>query len=203
MKLEISIQAIKELRDKTFAGMMDCKKALQESNGDIKKAMEILDQKGLIFANARASKPTAEGLIETYVHLNGRIGSMVELSCETDFVARRVEFHELAKNIAMQIAASPLIKYINLEDIPTEVIEREKNIELFKADLAGKTKVIRDNMIHGRVQKRLKELVLVEQMFIRDSSITIENLLKENIAKLGENIQIKRFERFSLGEKTP
>lgn len=200
MGIEISAQAVKELRDKTSAGMMDCKKALQDANGDMAKAMETLRQKGLASANKKASRIATEGVIESYIHMGGKLGVIVEVNCETDFVARRPEFQELAKNIAMQIAASPSVEYINLQSIPPEIVKQEKEIESSKEDLAKKPAEIKEKIVEGRIQKRLKELTLLDQFFIRDSSITIDELIKQNIAKLGENIQIRRFERFVLGE---
>lgn len=200
MGVEISAQAVKELREKTSAGMMDCKKALQDSNGDMAKAMETLRQKGLASANKKSSRIATEGVIESYIHMGGKLGVIVEVNCETDFVARRAEFQDLARNIAMQIAASPLVEYINLQSIPSDIIEKEKEIESSKDDLAKKPLEIKEKIVEGRIQKRLKEMTLVDQVYIRDSSITIDELIKQNIAKLGENIQVRRFERFVLGE---
>jgi len=200
MVVEISAQTVKELRDKTSAGMMDCKKALQESNGDMIKAMETLRQKGLASASKKTDRIATEGLIESYIHMGGKLGVIVEINCETDFVARRPEFQELAKNIAMQIAASPSVEFINIQAIPVETIEKEKKIESLKDDLGTKPIEIKEKIIEGRIQKRLKEITLLDQSFIRDSSITIDELLKQTIAKLGENIKIRRFERFILGE---
>lgn len=200
MAVEISAQIVKELREKTSAGMMDCKKALQEANGDMEKAMETLRQKGLASANKKSSRIATEGVVEAYIHMGGKLGVIVEVNCETDFVARRPEFQELAKNIAMQIAACPSVEYITTSSIPQDIIQREKDTEGSKDDLAKKPKEIKEKIVEGRIQKRLKELSLLDQYFIRDSSITIEELIKQNIAKLGENIQIRRFERFVLGE---
>jgi len=200
MAVEISAQVVKELREKTSAGMMDCKKALQEANGDMEKAMETLRQKGLASANKKSSRIATEGVVEAYIHMGGKLGVIVEVNCETDFVARRPEFQELAKNIAMQIAACPSVEYITTASIPQDIIQREKDTEGSKDDLAKKPKEIKEKIVEGRIQKRLKELSLLDQYFIRDSSITIEELIKQNIAKLGENIQIRRFERFVLGE---
>ena len=200
MSVEISAQTVKELREKTSAGMMDCKKALQEANGDIEKAMETLRQKGLASANKKSSRIATEGVIESYIHMGGKLGVIVEVNCETDFVARRPEFQELAKNIAMQIAACPSVEYITINAIPEDIVQKEKESEGAKDDLAKKPKEIKEKIVEGRIQKRLKEMTLMDQYFIRDSSITIEELVKQNIAKLGENIQIRRFERFVLGE---
>lgn len=200
MGVEISAQAVKELREKTSAGMMDCKKALQDSNGDMSKAMETLKQKGLASATKKTSRIATEGVVECYIHMGGKLGVMVEVNCETDFVARRPEFQELAKNIAMQIAASPLVEYVSVQNIPPNIVEKEKEIESSKEDLAKKPPEIKEKIVEGRIQKRLKELTLIDQFFIRDSSITIDELIKQNISKLGENIQVRRFERFVLGE---
>lgn len=200
MKTEVSAQIVKELREKTSAGMMDCKKALQEANGDMEKAMETLRQKGLASAAKKSSRIATEGVIEAYIHMGGKLGVMVELNCETDFVARRPEFQELARNVAMQIAASPSVEYISINDIPNQIVEKEKEQERVKDDLAKKPQDIKEKIVLGRIQKKLKELSLMDQEFIRDSAITIEELIKQNIATLGENIQVRRFERFKLGE---
>jgi elongation factor Ts len=158
MGVEISAQAVKELRDKTSAGMMDCKKALQDANGDMAKAMETLRQKGLASADKKASRIATEGVIESYIHMGGKLGVMVEVNCETDFVARRPEFQELAKNIAMQIAASPSVEYITLQSVPSDIVQKEKEIESSKEDLAKKPADIKEKIVEGRIQKRLKEL---------------------------------------------
>ena len=200
MAAEISAKTVKELRDKTAAGMMDCEKALQESNGDFEKAMESLRKKGLASANKKSDRIATEGIIESYIHMGGKLGVLVEVNCETDFVARREEFQELARNIAMQIAANPSVKFVSLKEIPQTIIDEEKKIELEKDDLANKPKEIKEKIVEGRIQKRLNEMILMEQSFIRNSDITIEELVKQNIAILGENIQVRRFERFNLGE---
>jgi elongation factor Ts len=200
MAVEISAKTVKELRDKTSAGMMDCKKALQEADGDLEKAMESLRQKGLASANKKADRIATEGIIETYIHMGGKLGVMIEVNCETDFVARRTEFQDLARNLAMQVAACPTVQFISTEEIPSSVIEEEKRIEMDKEDLANKPQEIKEKMVEGRVQKRMKESVLLEQQYIRDSSITIDELVKQNISQLGENIKVRRFQRFILGE---
>ena len=200
MAAEISAKIVKELRDKTSAGMMDCKKALQEAGGDFAKAEEALKKKGLATAAKKSGRIATEGIVEAYIHMGGKLGILVEVNCETDFVARRSEFQELARSIAMQIAACPQVQYINAADIPTEIAEREKKIEMEKDDLGNKPKEIKEKIVEGRIQKKLKEMVLLEQAFIRDSSITVDDLVKKNISTLGENIQIRRFERFVLGE---
>jgi elongation factor Ts len=198
--VDISAKAVKDLRDKTSAGMMDCKKALQDFDGDVEKAMESLKQKGLASANKKSSRIASEGVIEAYVHMGGKLGVIVELNCETDFVARSPAFQELARNVAMQIAACPTVQFVTLEEIPPTVAEEEKRVEMSKDDLGNKPKDIKAKIVEGRIQKRLKEMVLLEQAFIRDNSITMDELVKQTVAKLGENIKIRRFQRFNLGE---
>nr|BDA98117.1 elongation factor Ts [Proteomonas sp. NIES-1005] len=200
MAVEISAKTVKELREKTSAGMMDCKKALQEADGDLEKAMEALRQKGLASADKKAARIATEGIIETYIHMGGKLGVMIEVNCETDFVARRNEFQELARNLAMQVAACPTVQFISADEIPSSLIEEEKRIEMAKEDLANKPQEIKEKMVEGRVQKRMKETVLLEQQYIRDSAMTIDELVKQNIAQLGENIKVRRFQRFILGE---
>jgi elongation factor Ts len=200
MAAEISAKIVKELREKTSAGMMDCKKALQEADGDFQKAEEALKKKGLATAAKKSGRIATEGIVEAYIHMGGKLGILVEVNCETDFVARRAEFQELARNVAMQIAACPQVQFIKASDIPPEVAEKEKKTEMDKDDLGNKPKEIKEKIVEGRIQKKLKEMVLLDQPFIRDSSMTIEDLVKKNISTLGENIQIRRFERFVLGE---
>lgn len=198
--VEISAKVVKELRDKTSAGMMDCKKALQEFDGDIEKAMESLKQKGLASANKKSTRIASEGLIEAYIHMGGKLGVIVELNCETDFVARSPDFQELARNVAMQIAACPSVQFVTLDEIPQSIVDEEKRVEMGKDDLGKKPKEIKEKIVEGRIQKRLKEMVLMEQAFIRDTNITMEELIKQSIAKIGENIKVRRFQRFNLGE---
>ncbi len=200
MAIEISAKIVKELRDKTSAGMMDCKKALQEADGDFAKAEEALKKKGLATADKKSDRIATEGIVEAYIHMGGKLGVLVEVNCETDFVARRPEFQELARNVAMQIAACPQVEYINIADIPPEVAEEEKKVEMGKDDLGNKPAEIKEKIVEGRIQKKLKEKALLDQVFIRDTSMTIEELVKKNIAEMGENIQIRRFEKFNLGE---
>nr|YP_009315341.1 Translation elongation factor Ts [Yamadaella caenomyce]SCW23796.1 Translation elongation factor Ts [Yamadaella caenomyce] len=200
MTLEISAQDVKELRGKTGAGMMDCKKALQDSAGNFEKAIETLRQKGLAAAGKKAGRVTAEGLIESYIHAGSKIGVLVEINCETDFVARRTEFQQLAKNVAMQIAASPNVEYVSIDCIPKHVQAKEKHIESSKDDIQGKPEEVKDKIVTGRLRKRFSELSLVDQNFIKDPSITVQDLINKNISILGENIQIRRFSRFLLGE---
>nr|AIA20024.1 translation elongation factor Ts [Neoporphyra perforata] len=199
MTLQISAQTVKALRDKTGAGMMDCKKALEANSGNEVKALESLRQKGLASANKKSSRTAIEGLLESYIHTGGRIGVLVEVNCETDFVGRRPEFQKLAKDIAMQIAASPNVEYVSIEHIPDEVISLEKRIEAGKDDLKNKPANRIEAIIEGRIKKRLKELSLMDQMFIRNQDISIEDLINQNISVLGENIKVRRFVRFVLG----
>nr|YP_009397436.1 translation elongation factor Ts [Dasyclonium flaccidum]ARW66622.1 translation elongation factor Ts [Dasyclonium flaccidum] len=200
MSKKISAENIKELRSKTGAGMMDCKKALEASKGKIDIAIENLRKKGLAFADKKSNRVATEGLIDSYIHAGSRVGVLVELNCETDFVARQPEFHKLTKDIAMQIAASQSVRYISKNDIPEDVILYEKNIELNKEDIINKQIDVKKKIIEGRVNKRFKELCLMNQPFIRNPDINIEELVKQHIALLGENIKIRRFERFLLGE---
>lgn len=197
---DISAKLVKELRDKTGAGMMDCKKALQESDGDLTKATEWLRQKGITSADKKSGRVAAEGLVGSYIHTGGRVGVLVEVNCETDFVARREEFQALIKNVAMQVAACPNVEYVKVEDIPPEVVEKEKEIEMGRDDMAGKPQNIKEKIVQGRIEKRLKELTLLDQPYIKDQNITVEELVKQNVATLGENIQVRRFVRFVLGE---
>lgn len=292
---EISAQVVKELRERTGAGMMDCKKALKENDGDMTKATEWLRQKGITSADKKAGRVAAEGLVGSYIKSEGRVGVLVEVNCETDFVARREEFQKLVqsiatqaaessdisqlmtqqyinnqditveefvketiaqigeniqvrrftrfmldegvagrvgsyihtggrvgvlvevncksvavaqgeefqtlvRNIAMQVAACPNVEYVNIDNIPTELVQKEKDIEMGRDDLANKPDNIKEKIVQGRIEKRLKEMTLIDQPFIRDQSITVEELMKQNIATLGEDIQVRRFVRFVLGE---
>ena len=197
---EISAKVVKELRDKTGAGMMDCKKALKENDGDVTKATEWLRQKGITSAEKKSGRVAAEGIVSSYIHTGGRVGVLVEVNCETDFVARREEFQTLARNIAMQIAACPNVEYVKVENIPAEIAQKEKDIEMGRDDLSGKPDNIKEKIVQGRIDKRLKELCLMDQPYIRDQSITVEELVKQTISQLGENIQVRRFTRFVLGE---
>lgn len=197
---EISAKVVKELREKTGAGMMDCKKALQETNGDMTKAIEWLRQKGIASADKKAGRVAAEGLVDSYIHTGGRIGVLVEVNCETDFVARREEFQTLVRNIAMQVAACPNVEYISVEQIPSAIVESEKAIEMGREDMANKPENIREKIVQGRIEKRLKEMSLMDQPYIRDQNITVEELVKQAISQLGEKIQVRRFVRFVLGE---
>lgn len=200
MCINISAQLVKELRHQTGAGMMNCKKALQAAKGDMSKAIENLRKQGLASANKKAVRIAAEGVIESYIHSGSRIGVLLELNCETDFVARHNEFRVLAKNIAMQIVACPEVEYISVADIPISIIEKEKEIELSKEDLKNKPDDIKEIVIKGRIEKRLKELSLLDQPFVRNTDILINDLIDQKIALLGENIKVRRFQKFILGE---
>jgi len=197
---EISAKLVKDLRDKTGAGMMDCKKALAESAGDMTKAAEWLRQKGIASAEKKSGRTAAEGAIGSYIHTGARVGVLVEVNCETDFVARGEIFQELLRNVAMQIAACPGVEYVTTEQIPAEVADREKSIEMGRDDLAGKKEEMKEKIVAGRIGKRLKELALMDQPFIKDSTITVAELVKQVAAKVGENIQVRRFTRYTLGE---
>jgi elongation factor Ts len=195
----ISAQAVKELRERTGAGMMDCKNALIEANGDMERAIEILREKGLAAAAKKAGRVANEGLVEAYIHGGGRIGVLVEVNCETDFVANTEEFRNFVKEICMQIAAANP-RYISREDVPQEVIEKEKEILRAQALNEGKPANVIDKIVEGRLEKFYKENCLLEQEYIRDPEKTVKDLLNEMIAKLGENIIIRRFARFERGE---
>ena len=197
---EISAKLVKGLREKTGAGMMDCKKALKETDGDINKAVDWLRQKGIASAGKLEGKVATEGLVESYIHTGGRIGVLVEVNCQTDFVARNEAFKELVKNVAMQIAACPQVEYVSVDDIPTEFVESEKSIEMGREDLSNKPENIREKIVKGRIEKRLKELTLMDQPYIRDQNKTLEEIVRETSAQLGEKVQVRRFIRFVLGE---
>ncbi|MBO3458756.1 translation elongation factor Ts [Aetokthonos hydrillicola Thurmond2011] len=197
---EISAKIVQELRQKTGAGMMDCKKALKENDGDLVKSEEWLRKKGIAKAGAKADRVAAEGLVGSYIHTGGRVGVLVEVNCETDFVARREEFQNLVRSVAMQVAACPNVEYVRVSDIPPEIANKEKEIEMGRDDIANKPEAVKEKIVQGRIEKRLKELTLMDQPYIRDQSITVEELVKQAIAQLGENIQVRRFVRFILGE---
>lgn len=196
---KISLDLVKELRARTAAGFSDCKKALEEAEGDIEKAIDILRKKGLAIATKRAGKEAKEGIIASYIHANKKIGVLVEVNCETDFVARTPDFQEFAHNLAMQIAATNPI-CIRREDLPSEVLEREKKIYEEQLRESGKPEHIIAKIVEGKLEKFYKENVLLEQDFIKNPEITIQDLLNELIAKTGEKIIIKRFCRFQIGE---
>lgn len=196
--MSISAAQVKELREKTGAGIMDAKKALTECGGSIDKAVEYLRQKGMASADKKMSRIAAEGIVSSYVH-SGRIGVLVEVNCETDFVAKNEEFQQLVRDICLHIASSSP-EFVSRDEIPASVIEEEKRIESGKADLAGKPAEIVEKIVTGRVDKLMAQKVLLEQPFVKDPSVTIEDLIKEKIAKIGEKISVRRFTRYVLGE---
>jgi elongation factor Ts len=196
---QISLELIKQLRERTAAGFSDCKKALEEAGGDIEKAIDILRKKGLAIAAKRAGKEAKEGIVEAYIHANKKIGVLVEINCETDFVARTDEFREFAHNVAMQIAATNPIS-ITREEVPPEVLEREKRIYEEQLREAGKPENVIPKILEGKLEKFYKENVLLEQPFIKNPELTIQDLLNELISKTGEKILIRRFARFQVGE---
>jgi elongation factor Ts len=190
---------VKELRQRTGAGIMDCKKALEENEGDIEKAIEHLRKRGLAKAAKKTGRATTEGLVGSYVHAGGKIGVLVEVNCETDFVARTEEFQTLVKDAAMQIAASnPL--YLDRNHVPAGVIEKEKDILRTQAVDSGKPKKVIDRIVEGRLEKFFSEVCLIDQPFIKNPDQTIQNMLNEAISRIGENIAIRRFVRYQLGE---
>ena len=196
---EIKAAMVKQLREKTGAGMMDCKKALLEVNGDMDKALEFLRKKGLATAQKRAGRAMTEGRIQSYIHMTGKLGVMVEVNCETDFVAKNEDFQEFAKNIAMHIAASNPLG-IKPEDIPEEIVESEKDIYRAQALDMGKPENILDKIVEGKLKKFYEDNCLLNQPFVRDPDISVADLMNELIAKIGENITIKRFVRYQIGE---
>jgi len=195
----ITAQMVKELRERTSAGMMDCKRALEATNGDMEKAIDELRTKGLAKAAKRAGKVASEGTVISYIHGAGRIGVLVEVNCETDFVAKTEEFKQLAYDIAMQIAAANP-QYISREAVPVETMEREKEVLKAQALEEGKPEKVIEKMVEGRLEKFYKENCLLEQQFIKDTDISVQELIHEKIAKMGENISIRRFARYEVGE---
>lgn len=194
----MSIDLIKELRARTGAGIADCKKALEEANQDIEKAIEILRVKGLAKAVKKSGRVTNEGIIASYIHPGAQLGVLVEVNCETDFVARTEEFKQLANDIALQIAASSP-EFVSREDVPQEVIEKEKEIYRKQLEEEGKPANVIEKIIEGKIENFFKERCLLEQEYLKDESKTIEDLIKEYIAKFGENITVRRFARFKVG----
>jgi len=198
---DITTKQIQELRARTGAGIKDCKAALVESSGDFTKATEYLRQKGLASAVKKASRAATEGIVHSYIHFGSRIGVLVEVNCETDFVARREELKELADSVAKQIAACPNVEYVSVADIPAAFVESERQVEAGKDDLASKPAAMRDKIVLGRIEKRMKELCLLDQPFIKDQSITVDELIKMTGTKLSENVKVRRFVRFVVGEE--
>jgi elongation factor Ts len=195
----VSAAMVKELRERTGVGMMDCKNALVEANGDMDKAIEILRTKGLAQAAKKAARVANEGLVESYIHMGGRIGVLVEINCETDFVAKTPEFHTLCRDISMQIAAARP-EYVRREEVSPEVLETEKRILRQQALNEGKPEKIVEKMVEGRIEKFYKENCLMEQAYIKDADKTIKDIINEKIMKMGENITVRRFARYELGE---
>jgi elongation factor Ts len=195
----VSAAMVKQLREKTGAGIMDCKEALSECEGDIEKATDFLRKKGLATAAKRAGRAMSEGVIQSYIHMGGKLGVLVEVNCETDFVAKNEDFQEFAKNISMHIAATNPVG-IKPEDVPEEVIEKEKEIYRAQVLEMGKPENIVDKIVEGKMKKFYNESCLLNQAYVRDPDISIADLLNEMIAKIGENITIKRFVRFQIGE---
>ena len=197
--MEITTQMIKELREETKAGVMDCRKALESSNGDFQKAVDFLREKALATAAKRADRQASNGMVELYSHGNGRVGVMVEVNCETDFVARSESFVKFAHEVALQVAAAAP-KYIKEEDIPADVLEHETEIAKGHAREEGKPEAILEKIVQGRLDKFKDEVVLLRQPYIRDDKVTVGSLLLEQVASIGENIVIRRFVRWELGE---
>lgn len=195
----ITASMVKELRERTGVGMMDCKRALQDSNGDVDKAVELLRERGLASAAKKAGRIAAEGIVESYIHGGGRIGVLVEVNCETDFVAKTDEFKTFVRDIAMHIAATNP-QYVTREQIPQEDLDKEKDILKAQALNEGKPEKIVDRMIVGRIEKYIKEICLMEQPFVKDPDKTVQDVLNEQIATIGENMSVRRFVRFEKGE---
>lgn len=198
-KATVSAALVKQLREETGAGMMDCKKALSETGGDLGKAQEYLRKKGLSTADKKSSRLAAEGRIGSYIH-DSRIGVLIEVNCETDFVGRGEKFKELVDDLAMQVAACPQVQHVSIEDIPESIVMKEKELEMQREDLQTKPENIRERIVEGRISKRLGELALLEQPFIKNDSILVKDLVKQTVAALGENIKVRRFVRFTLGD---
>lgn len=195
----ISAELVKQLREKTGAGIMDCKKALAENTGDMEKAVDYLRKKGLATAAKRAGRAMAEGTIQSYIHMGGKLGVMVEVGCETDFVAKNEDFQDFARNIAMHIAAANPLG-IRPEEIPQEIIDKEMEIYMAQAKETGKPENILEKIAQGKLQKFIKENCLMDQPYVRNPDMTVADLLNELIAKIGENITVKRFTRYQVGE---
>jgi elongation factor Ts len=198
--MKITPEQIKLLRQKTGAGMSDCKNALVEANGDFESATNILRQKGLASAEKKMARTAKQGIITSYIHTGSKIGVLIELNCETDFVARRVEFKELARNLAMQVVAGESVKFLDLKDIPKEIWDAEMKIEAERDDLKNKPENIKLSILKGRVEKTLKTMTLLNQPCIREPDICVEEYIKNLVALLGENIKLARFTKFIVGE---
>lgn len=199
--MEISAALVKDLRERTGAPLMDCKKALQEAEGDAAKAVDLLREKGMQASLKKSSRSAHEGLVDAYIHPGNKIGVLLEVNCETDFVARTEDFRQLVKNLAMHIAAAAPL-YLTREEVPAEVIEKEKSIYRTQALNAGKPEKVVDKIIQGKVEKFFAEVCLMEQSYVREPELTIKALIDAAIAKIGENIVVCRFSRFKLGERS-
>ncbi|MBZ0257374.1 translation elongation factor Ts [bacterium] len=197
---EIKATLVKELREKTGAGMMDCKKALKECDGDFDKAEKYLREKGIAAASKRSGRQTKEGVVYSYIHPGNRIGVLVEVNCETDFVARTDDFQAFAKDIAMHIAASSPA-YLQRDEVPADVLDGERDVLRNQAKESGKPENVIEKMIEGRINKFYSQICLLEQPFIKDMNVSVEDFLKETMSKVGENIQIRRYVRYQLGEE--
>jgi len=198
--VEITSAQVKQLRELTGAGMMDCKRALEESGGDVDRAVDILRTKGLAAAQKRAGRAAKEGVVESYIHMNRRVGTLVELNCETDFVANTDEFRALARNLAMQVAAARP-QWVSREEVPAEEVDRERKIAEEQAREQGKPENVVPKIVEGKLQSFYKDVCLLEQPFIKDDKLTVGDLVTEAAAKVGENVTIRRFARFQLGDE--
>jgi len=197
--MEITAGLVKELREKTGAGMMDCKKALTETSGDFEKAIDYLRKKGIASASKKAGRATKEGAVTSYIHGEGKVGVLLEVNCETDFVARTEQFKTFVRDVAMHVAAANPT-YVSSEEVPAEILAKEKEIAIAQMQATGKPAAVLEKIAEGKVKKFFEDTCLLQQVFVKDSSKTIEQLLKETIATLGENMAIRRFARFALGE---
>lgn len=197
--MQVTAAAVKELRETTGAGMMDCKRALVEAQGNLEKAVELLREKGLASAAKKSGRIAAEGIVESYIHTGGRIGVLIEVNCETDFVAATPEFKTFVRDLAMQVAAAKP-EYVRREEVPADIITKEREILRAQALAEGKPEKIVDKMVDGRIEKYYKDNCLMEQPFIKDPDKQVQDIVKEQIAKIGENVNIRRFARYEMGE---
>jgi elongation factor Ts len=198
--MAVTADQVRELRERTGAGMMECKKALQETQGDFDKAVDVLRKSGIARAASRAGRAASEGVVEAYIHPGNRVGVLIEVNCETDFVARTDEFRDLVRNLAMQVAAAGA-EFVRREDVPAERVEREREILKSQTEGQGKPTAILDKIVTGRLEKFYSEICLLEQPYIRDDKTTVGDLVRQASAKTGENIQVRRFARFRLGQE--
>jgi elongation factor Ts len=194
------LEQVKLLREKTGAGMLNCKKALLETNGNFADALIYLRQKGLMSAEKKQSRATTQGVVASYIHTGSKVGVLIELNCETDFVARRIEFQKLARDLAMQVTANESVQYVSIDEIPQKVLDLEINVESEREDLKEKPTSLRQSIIKERVEKNLKNLTLLNQMYLRDPNLSVEDLIKTHVSLLGENIKINRFTKFIVGQ---